>query len=69
MKILKVVLIVAGSTLIVFGLYDLFQLQEVFKWNFFEVSATENSNNQTFGLIGLGIISLIAGTFLTKRKK
>lgn len=69
MKILKVVLIVAGFTLIVFGLYDLFQLQEVFKWNFFEVSATENSNNQTFGLIGLGIISLIAGTFLTKRKK
>jgi LPXTG-motif cell wall-anchored protein len=69
MKILKMVLIIVGSVLIVAGLYDIFELQEVLKLDALEVSAQEDLNNQTFGMIGLGIISLMAGAFLTKRKK
>ena len=69
MKILKMVLNVVGTVLIVIGLYDMLELQEVFKLDALEVPAQEDMKNQTFGMIGLGIISLMAGAFLTKRKK
>ena len=38
MKILKMVLIIVGSVLIVVGLYDMFELQEVFKLDALDVN-------------------------------
>lgn len=68
MKILKLILIIVGLALIGFGLYSAFVPQELLDIGPLEVNATEGLNNQTLGMIGLGVVSLIAGAFLKNRK-
>jgi hypothetical protein len=68
MKILRFVLIVVGIVLIGFGLYNAFVPQEVLNLGPLEVNAKEGMSNQTLALIGLGVLSLIAGAFLKNRK-
>ncbi len=68
MKILKVVLIVVGVGLIAFGLYNAFVPKEVLDIGPLEVNATEGLNNQTLAMIGLGVLTLLAGTFLKNRR-
>jgi len=67
MKILKSVLIVVGVVLIGFGLYNAFVPQEVLDIGPLEVSTKEGMSNQTIGMIGIGILALIAGAFMRKR--
>ncbi len=67
MKILKIVLLVVGVVLIVLGLYHAFVPQEVLDIGFLEVNAKEGLNNQTLGMIGLGVVALVAAAFLGKR--
>ncbi|HBY68724.1 MAG: hypothetical protein CMC07_08115 [Flavobacteriaceae bacterium] len=67
MKILKVILIVVGIVLIAVGLYNAFVPQELVDVGPLEVSAKEGLNNQTLGMIGLGVLALIAGTFIKQR--
>jgi len=67
MRILKLVLLVVGIILIGFGLYNAFIPQEVLSVGTFEISTKNGLNNQTLGMIGLGVLSLLAAIFAQKR--
>ena len=67
MKILKVVLLIVGVVLIVFGLYNAFVPQQVLDIGPLEVNAKEGLTNQTLGMIGIGVLALIAGALLKNR--
>ena len=67
MKILKLVLVIVGVLLIVVGLYNALVPQEVLDIGPLEVSAKEGVSNQTLGMIGLGVLALVAGAFLKNR--
>ena len=68
MKILKLVLVIVGVTLILFGLYNAFMPQEVLSIGSFEVSSKEGLTNQTLGMIGLGVLALLAAIFAKNRR-
>jgi|TARA_R110000751_G_scaffold274415_1_gene375319 hypothetical protein len=68
MKILKLILVIVGVVLVGFGLYTAFVPQEVLDVGPIEVNAKEGLSNQTLGMIGLGVVALIAGAFLGRRK-
>jgi hypothetical protein len=67
MKILKTVLLIVGVVLIVFGLYNAFVPQEVVDIGPLEVNAKEGLSNQTLGMIGIGVLALIAGALIKNR--
>lgn len=67
MKILKIVLLIVGVVLIVFGLYNAFVPQTVLNLGPLEVNAKEGMTNQTLGMIGIGVLALIAGALLKNR--
>lgn len=67
MKILKIVLLIVGVVLIIFGLYNAFVPQEVLNIGPLEVNAKEGVSNQTLGMIGIGVLALIAGALLKNR--
>ncbi|WP_026450402.1 hypothetical protein [Aequorivita capsosiphonis] len=68
MKILKIVLLIAGVVLIIFGLYNAFVPQTVVDIGPLEVNAKEGLNNQTLGMIGIGILALLGGALLKNRR-
>jgi len=68
MKILKIVLLIVGVVLIIFGLYNAFVPQEVLDIGPLEVNAKEGLTNQTLGMIGIGVLALIAGVLLKNRR-
>lgn len=68
MKILKIVLLIVGVVLIVFGLYNAFVPQQVLDIGPLEVNAKEGLTNQTLGMIGIGVLALIAGAMLKNRR-
>ncbi|MCG2419285.1 hypothetical protein K8089_09645 [Aequorivita sp. F47161] len=68
MKILKMVLLIVGVILIVFGLYNAFVPQQVLDIGPLEVNAKEGITNQTLGMIGIGVLALIAGALLKNRR-
>jgi uncharacterized membrane protein YobD (UPF0266 family) len=68
MKILKLVLVIVGVVLIVFGLYNAFVPQEVVSIGAFEVSVEEGLTNQSIGMIGLGVLALLAAVFAKNRR-
>lgn len=68
MKVLKIVLLIVGVVLIVFGLYNAFVPQEVLDIGPLEVNAKEGLTNQTLGMIGIGVLALIAGALLKNRR-
>lgn len=68
MKILKVVLLIVGVVLVIMGLYQAFVPQQVLDIGPLEVNAKEGLSNQTLGMIGLGVIALIAGALLKNRR-
>lgn len=67
MKVLKLILILVGVALIIFGLYNAFVPQEVVEIGNLEVSAKEDLSNQTLAMIALGVLALLAGAFIKKR--
>lgn len=68
MKILSLVLIVVGIVLIAFGLYNAFVPQEVLDIGPLQVNAKEGLSNQSLAMIGLGVLGLVAGAFLSKKR-
>jgi len=58
----------AGIALIILGVYNAFVPQEVLDIGPLEVNAKDGMTNQTIGMIGLGVVALIAGAFIKKRK-
>ena len=68
MKILKIVLLIVGVVLIIFGLYNAFVPQEVLDIGPLEVNAKEGMTNQTLGMIGIGVLALIAGALIKNRR-
>ncbi|MDN3724863.1 hypothetical protein QRD02_10750 [Aequorivita sp. SDUM287046] len=68
MKILKIVLLIVGVVLIVFGLYNAFVPQQILDIGPLEVNAKEGLSNQTLGMIGIGVLALIAGALLKNRR-
>ncbi|HPE82166.1 MAG: hypothetical protein KDC94_12255 [Aequorivita sp.] len=67
MKILKIVLLTVGVVLIIFGLYNAFVPQKVLDIGPLEVKAKDGLSNQTFGMIGIGVLALLAGALLKNR--
>ncbi len=63
MKILKIVLLLAGVSLIAYGIYSSFAPQQAIDL----ANVNEDLNNQTFGMIGIGVLALLAGLLLKKR--
>lgn len=68
MKILKIVLLIVGVVLIVFGLYNAFVPKQILDIGPLEVNAKEGLTNQTLGMIGIGVLALIAGSLLKNRR-
>lgn len=68
MKILRIVLLLAGVALIGYGIYNIFMPQEVVEIGSIEIVEIEDSSNQTFGMIGIGILALIAGFLIQNRR-
>ena len=67
MKVLKLILILAGIALIAFGLYNAFVPQKVVEVGPLAVSAKEGLTNQTVAMIILGVLALLAGIYIKKR--
>jgi uncharacterized membrane protein HdeD (DUF308 family) len=63
---LKIVLIVIGILLLVYGLYNLFTPEVSMQAGPIKVE-TQGDNTQAYAMIGLGILSLIAGAAFQKR--
>lgn len=68
MKILKIVLLIVGVVLIIFGLYNAFVPQSVIDIGPLQVNKTDGLNNQTLGMIGIGVLALLAGALLKNRR-
>ncbi len=68
MKILKVVLLVVGVALVIFGLYNAFAPQTVVDIGPLEVNKKEGLSSQTLGMIGIGVLALIAGALIKDRR-
>lgn len=68
MKILKIVLLIGGVVLIIFGLYNAFVPQSVVDIGPLEVNKKEGLNNQTLGMIGIGVLALLGGALLKNRR-
>lgn len=68
MKILKIVLVAVGVTLIALGLYNAFVPQEVVSIGSLEISSKDGMDNQTLGMIGLGVLALLAAVFAKNRR-
>ena len=60
MKILRGILLVAGVVLIVFGLVNLFSPDYA--------TITNDSGNQVVGIIGLGVLAILASIFAKNRR-
>lgn len=67
MKILKIVLLIVGVVFIFLGIYQAFVPKEVLDIGRSGVTEKEGLNNQTLGMIGLGVVALVATSFLGKR--
>lgn len=67
MKILKVVLLIAGVILIGMGLYQAFFPETIVSLGPLEVNKTEGLSNQTLGMIGIGVLALLGSVFIKKR--
>lgn len=67
MKILKIVLILIGIALIVFGLYNAFIPQEIVSVGSVGANTKEGFSNQTLGMIGIGIFAFFAGMLIKNR--
>lgn len=63
---LKIVLIVVGILLLVYGLYTLFTPEVSMQAGPIKVEA-QGDNTQAYAMIGVGILSLIAGAAFGKR--
>lgn len=68
MKVLKIVLLIVGVVLIIFGLYNAFVPQQVVDIGPLEVNAKEGLTNQTLGMIGIGVLALVAGGLIKNRR-
>jgi len=68
MKVLKIVLMIVGVVLLIFGLYNAFVPQTVLDIGPIEVSAEEGLTNQTIGMIGIGILAIIGGAMIKNRR-
>ena len=68
MRILKLVLLVVGVTLILVGLYNAITPRELLQIGPLKISAKEGLNNQIFGMIGIGVLAILAAVFAKNRK-
>ncbi len=68
MKVLKVVLMIVGVALLIFGLYNAFVPQTVLDIGPIEVNAKEGLTDQTIGMIGIGILAIIGGAMIKNRR-
>ncbi len=64
MKILRIVLILGGLSLIGYGLYIAFFVEssETMKWSGVRL------DNQLIGMIGVGLLAAVAGFFMRRRR-
>lgn len=65
-KVLQVVLLIIGILLVGYGIYDLFTPEFTAQAGPFKVEA-EGDHTQAYAMIGLGILSLVAGLAFGKR--
>lgn len=64
MKILRIVLILGGLSLVGYGLYTAFFSETAEALN----SNSGGMNNQLIGMIGVGLLAAVAGFFMRRRR-
>ena len=67
MKILRLILIVTGLALLFGGLYSVFISEGPLTIG--DTILVDETGNQSFGMIGLGLIAILAGLFMRRRRK
>lgn len=68
MKILKIALLLAGIGFVIFGLYDAFTPNEIVTIGNYEISDTRGFSDQTFGMIGVGVLALLGGLLIKNKR-
>lgn len=68
MKILKIALLLAGIGFVIFGLYDAFTPDEIVTIGNHEISDTRGFSDQTFGMIGVGVLALLGGLLIKNKR-
>lgn len=68
MKILRIVLILAGLATLVLGVYSRFIIEGPLVFNGEPWFSQEGYENQAMGMIGLGILAILAGLFMRRRR-
>ena len=66
MKILRLILIITGLALLIGGFYSVFISEGPLQIG--NTTIVDESGNQSFGMIGLGLIAIIAGFFMRRRR-
>ncbi len=68
MRILKLVLLVVGMILVLVGLYNAFAPQELLEIGPLKMTAKEGLSNQILGMIGIGVLAILAAVFAKNRR-
>ena len=68
MKILRLILIVGGLVLLVLGLYSRFVLDGPIVVNGEPWSSVEGYRNQATGMMGIGVLAMLAGWLAKSRR-
>lgn len=67
MKILRLILILAGLALLLGGFYSVFISEGPLMIG--DTIIVDETGNQSFAIIGLGLIAILAGMFMRRRRR
>ena len=68
MKILRFVLVASGLVLICFGIYSFFYPTALSQIDQIQGVRSEGLTDQTAGMLGIGLMAILAGIFMKNRR-
>lgn len=67
MKVLKIILIIAGIALIAVSLYNSFAPEPIFKLGPIEVDKKEGLTGENLWMLAIGVVALLAGALIKEK--
>lgn len=67
MKVLKIILIIAGLALIAIALYNSFAPEPIFKLGSIEVDKKEGLTRDNIVMLAVGVVALLGGALIKER--
>lgn len=67
MKVLKIILIIAGLALIAVALYNSFAPEPIFKIGSLEVDKKEGLTGNNVWMLAIGVVALLAGAMVKEK--